>query len=52
MKGGFPSDNENVNEGQKTKAVFHKNRDIFKSKKINLFEEKRDLLDEGNIKDL
>lgn len=52
MKGGYPSDNENVNEGQKTKAVFHKNRDIFKSKKVNLFEGKKDLLDEGNIKDL
>ena len=52
MKGGYPSDNENVNEGQKTKAVFHKNKDIFKPKKIKLFEGTSDLLDEGNIKDL
>ena len=57
MKGGYPSDNENVRENTRnTQAVFLRNKDIFKSEKKLIFEKKSeessDLLDEGNIKDL
>jgi hypothetical protein len=57
MKGGFPSDNENVKEGiNNTMSVFLRNKNIFSSKKQNLFEQEiekeSDLLNEENIKDL
>jgi hypothetical protein len=57
MKGGYPSDNENVRENTRnTQAVFLRNKDIFKSEKKLIFEKKSeepsDLLNEGNIKDL
>ena len=57
MKGGFPSDNENVQESSlTTQSVYFKNRDIFDTPKKILFEKKEEtdenLLDEGNIKDL
>lgn len=57
MKGGFPSDNENVQESTLTaQTVFHKNKDIFETDKKIIFEKKQkeddNLLDEGNIKDL
>jgi hypothetical protein len=57
MKGGYPSDNENVKEGiRNTQSVFLRNKDIFKSEKKLIFEKKHeessDLLNEDNIKDL
>ena len=57
MKGGYPSDNENVKEGRSTaESVFFKNKDIFTSKKKLIFEKQQeqesDLLNEDNIKDL
>jgi hypothetical protein len=57
MKGGFPSDNENVKEGiNNTMSVFLRNKNIFTGKKQNLFEQEAekelDLLNEENIKDL
>jgi hypothetical protein len=57
MKGGFPSDNENVRESiNNTMSVFLRNKDLFPSKKQNIFEEEvekeSDLLNEANIKDL
>jgi hypothetical protein len=57
MKGGFPSDNENVKEGiNNTMSVFLRNKNIFTGKKQNLFEQEvekeSDLLNEENIKDL
>lgn len=57
MKGGYPSDNENVKEGvNSTKAVFLRNKDLFTPKKQIIFEEQKespsDLLNEDNIKDL
>jgi hypothetical protein len=57
MKGGFPSDNENVKEGiNNTMSVFLRNKNIFAGKKQNLFEQEvekeSDLLNEENIKDL
>jgi hypothetical protein len=57
MKGGYPSDNENVRENTRnTQAVFLRNKDIFKSEKQLIFEKKHeessDLLNEDNIKDL
>jgi len=57
MKGGYPSDNENVRENTRsTQAVFLRNKDIFKSEKKLIFEKKHeessDLLNEDNIKDL
>jgi hypothetical protein len=57
MKGGFPSDNENVKENiNNTMSVFLRNKNIFISKKQNIFEEEAekesDLLNEENIKDL
>jgi len=59
MKGGYPSDNNNVNEetpdNLTTKTVFLQNQDIFNKKKL-IFEDKKkeepSLLDEVNIKDL
>ena len=57
MKGGYPSDNDNVQESNlSTQAVYLRNRDIFDMPKKILFEKKgeseENLLDEGNIKDL
>jgi len=64
MKGGFDSDNENVNEQESKEKVdntlartlFYQNKDMFSDKKQIIFEnkEKEDdkLLDETQIKDL
>jgi hypothetical protein len=62
MKGGFDSDNENVNEESEkidntlAKSMFHRNKDLFKNKKQIIFEKKEELednlLDESQIKDL
>jgi len=57
MKGGNPSDAENVKEGlNNTQAVFLRNKDIFHSTKKLIFEKAQesesDLLNEDNIKDL
>ena len=57
MKGGYPSDNENVRESAlTTKAVFLRNKDIFTPKKQLIFEKieetESDLLNENNIQDL
>lgn len=53
MKGGYPSDNENVMENVSTKAVYYKHLDSLKSM---VFEQKQeteaDMLNEDNIKDL
>jgi len=63
MKGGYPSDNENVNESEqeintfKTKAVFYQNKNLLE-KTINILKESNenvdtdDILDESNLKDL
>jgi len=57
MKGGYPSDNENVKENTfATKMVMSRNKDIFQSKKKLIFEkteeQSSDLLNENNIQDL
>lgn len=64
MKGGFPSDNENVSESNKDKGIdsslaktlFFQNKHIFSKEKQlifeNEYEEKDSLLDENRIKDL
>jgi hypothetical protein len=57
MKGGYPSDNENVREGMSsTQAVYLRNKNIFKQEKKLIFEKTEehtlDLLNESNIKDL
>jgi len=64
MKGGFDSDNENVNEEESkskidntlARTLFYQNKDMFLNKKQIIFEnkEKEDdkLLDESQIKDL
>jgi hypothetical protein len=57
MKGGYPSDNENVKEGiSSTQAVYLRNKNIFKQEKKLIFEKTEettsDLLNESNIKDL
>jgi hypothetical protein len=57
MKGGYPSDAENVKEStNNTKVVFLRNKDIFVPKKTMIFEESQpetsDLLNEDNIQDL
>jgi len=53
MKGGYPSDNDNVMENLTTQAIYHKTKDSLKNivftKQSN---EEPDLLNEGNIKDL
>ena len=56
MKGGYPSDSENVRESyNSTETVFLRNKGLFALKKQNLFEQEvekeSDLLDEANIKD-
>jgi hypothetical protein len=53
MHGGFPSDNETVNESLLTQSVYHKNKESLKQ--IVFSEDKKDtteLLNEDNIKDL
>ncbi len=57
MKGGYPSDNENVRESMtNTHAVYLRNKSIFKAEKRLIFEKQEeissDLLNETNIKDL
>ena len=57
MKGGYPSDAENVKESyNSTQAVFLRNKDMFIPKKKLIFEkveeDESDLVNEGNIKDL
>ena len=57
MKGGYPSDNENVKENTlMTKMVLSRNKDIFTGKKKLIFEKieetESDLLNESNIRDL
>ena len=64
MKGGFDSDNENVNEQDLTnkvdntlaKSLFFQNKDLFRDKKQIIFENKEEeednLLDESQIQDL
>jgi len=53
MEGGYPSDNENMQENLKTQSVYLKNRDMLKDivfKNTDSIEP--DLLNEDNIKDL
>ena len=53
MKGGYPSDNENVMEGFNTKAIYHRNKEVLKEMVFNT--QKKDesnLLKEDNIRDL
>ena len=38
MKGGFPSDNEYVNENLNTKAVYHKNKESLDALKVMVFD--------------
>ena len=60
MKGGFPSDNDNVNEVEVNdslaKSTYFKNKDIFEDKKQLIFESKpkfkSKMLDEDQLKDL
>jgi len=57
MKGGYPSDSENVREGiSNTMSVFLRNKSLFPTKKQNIFEdlplEEGNLLNEDNIRDL
>ena len=64
MKGGFDSDNENVNEQENpnkidntlARSLFYQNKDIFQNQKQIIFEnkveEENNLLDESQIKDL
>ena len=50
MHGGFPSDNDNVNENLITKNVLAKNEESLKS--LDFPKKESDLLKEDNIKDL
>ena len=50
MKGGFPSDNENVNENYTAQKVLLQNKDVLKS--LDVKKKESDLLKEDNIKDL
>lgn len=53
MKGGYPSDNDNVMENLKTQAVYEKTKDSLKSIVFNKeATQEPDLLNEDNIKDL
>jgi len=53
MKGGYPSDNENVMENTLANTVYLQNQDMLKSLVFeNKVEDNSKLLDEGNIKDL
>ncbi len=56
MKGGFPSDNEYVNENLTTQAVYHKNKESLDALKDMVFDKKSKkeakMMKEDNIKDL
>jgi len=53
MHGGFPSDNENVNESLLTQSVYYKNKESLKQIVFNEeTEDTSELLNEDNIKDL
>jgi hypothetical protein len=53
MHGGFPSDEENVNESLLTQSVYHKNKESLKQIVFGEKEEDTtELLNEDNIKDL
>ena len=64
MKGGFDSDNENVNESESNikvdntlaRTLFYQNKDMFNNKKQIIFENSKEeedkLLDESQIQDL
>ena len=53
MKGGYPSDNDNVMENLTSKTVYYKNKDMLKDIVFKSEERKEsDLLNEDNIKDL
>ncbi len=54
MKGGFPSDNENVNENNLTQSVLEQNKEALKDIvfKQNLQEDNDNLLSDANIKDI
>jgi hypothetical protein len=60
MKGGFPSDNDNVNESEVNdslaKSMYHRHRGMFEDKKQLIFEAKPEvkskMLDEDQLKDL
>ncbi len=56
MKGGFPSDNEYVNENLTTQAVYHKIKESLDASKDMVFDKKSKseskMLKEDNIKDL
>tara|TARA_R100000329_G_scaffold148063_1_gene136434 strand:+ start:5 stop:1126 length:1122 start_codon:yes stop_codon:yes gene_type:complete len=53
MKGGYPSDNNNVMENQSTNTVYLQNKDMFKNIVFSKKEEDTsELLNEDNIKDL
>ena len=50
MHGGFPSDNEYVNENLTTQKVYAQNEDTLKS--MDFAKKESNLLKEDNIKDL
>ena len=60
MKGGFPSDNDNVNESEVNdslaKTMFYRHKGLFEDKKQLIFESKPEvkskMLDENQLKDL
>ena len=54
MKGGFPSDNDNVNENNLTQSVLEQNKEALKDIvfKQNLQEDNDNLLSDSNIKDI
>ena len=53
MKGGYPSDNENVAENQSTNTVYLQNKDLLKKIVFDKkSEDTTELLNEDNIKDL
>ena len=54
MKGGFPSDNENVNENNLTQSVLEQNKEALKDIvfKQNFQEDTDNLLSDSNIKDI
>ena len=53
MKGGYPSDNDNVAENLKTRAVYHRNEQDLKNIVFKKHTEKESkMLSEDNIKDL
>ena len=53
MHGGYPSDNDNVNETSTTKAVYNRNQGMLKNIVFSGEKAKESkLLSEDNIKDL